>query len=341
MYIPKSPYILCLELTKQCNISCKHCSVNADLNGKRELPFDKVIEIVEESKQIGIKDFVLGGGETVLYENFFELCEYILSKGISVSFITNGTLISEKIGSFLKLEKYFHFLKVGISLDGHTQELHGYFRPKETFQHAVDAIKLLNSTGINVSASCVLNKANIKTIPEYLKFLSVLNVSSVRILPFMPVGRGKQYKKEMLSAREFHDIILGKCEWNDIFHGSVGLHIPWEFLSLPPEKRRPFPCEGGYLRLWINTKGDIFPCSYMEDLPCGNIYRDSISDVWNNSPILKAMRNPELLKGVCASCQYRDGCRGGCRGLAYFMEGDYLCSDPYCPIVVQNKNVQA
>jgi MoaA/NifB/PqqE/SkfB family radical SAM enzyme len=55
MYIPKSPYILCLELTKQCNISCKHCSVNADLNGKRELPFDKVIEIVEESKQIGIK----------------------------------------------------------------------------------------------------------------------------------------------------------------------------------------------------------------------------------------------------------------------------------------------
>jgi radical SAM protein with 4Fe4S-binding SPASM domain len=341
MYIPKSPFILCIELTKQCNLSCKHCSVDADLSSKRKLLIDKVLSIVEESEHIGVKEIVLGGGEPLLYENFFELCEYILSKGLSITFVTNGTLVSEKMSSFLKLKKYFHSLQVGISLDGHTPELHGYFRSKETFQPAVEAIKRLNKAGIKVSASCVLNKANIKTIPEYLEFLSILNVSNVRILPFMPVGRGKQYKEEMLSSEEFHDIILGKCKWGEVFYGSIGFHMPWEFLSLPPEKRQPSPCEAGYLRLWINSSGDIFPCSYMENLPIGNIYCDSISDVWNNSPILKAMRNPELLKGVCASCQYRDGCRGGCRGLAYFMEGDYLCSDPYCPIVVQNKNVQA
>ncbi len=341
MYVPKSPFILCLELTTRCNLSCKHCSVDADSSSKRELLPDKVISIVEESKYIGVKELVLGGGEPLLYEKFFEVCEYILSKGLNLSFVTNGTLIPEKLGSFLKIKKYTHSLQVGVSLDGHTPELHGYFRPKETFRSAVEAIKLLNKAGIKVSASCVLNKENVKTIPEYLKFLSTLYVSDVRLLPFMPVGRGRQYKEEMLSPWEFYKIIQGKYEWSRVLNGSIGLHMPWEFLFLPPEKRYPAPCEAGYLRLWINSNGDIFPCSYMADISIGNIHRDSIGDVWNNSPMLKALRDPALLKGPCATCAYRDGCRGGCRGLAYFLEGDYLCSDPYCPIVVQGKETQA
>jgi radical SAM protein with 4Fe4S-binding SPASM domain len=144
----------------------------------------------------------------------------------------------------------------------------------------------------------------------------------------------------MFSPDEFHNFIRERQSWREAFRNNISIHFPWEFLFLPPEKRRASPCEAGYLRLWINSSGDIFPCSYLEELPIGNVYRDSISDVWNNSPVLKALRNPALLKGTCASCEYRDGCRGGCRGLAYFLEGDYLCSDPYCPIVVQSKSVQ-
>jgi radical SAM protein with 4Fe4S-binding SPASM domain len=111
--------------------------------------------------------------------------------------------------------------------------------------------------------------------------------------------------------------------------------MPGDFLFLPADTRHLAPCEAGYLRLWINSNGNMFPCAYMQDYPIGNIYKDSISDVWMNSPMLRKLRDPTLLKGACSTCNYLNGCRGGCRGLALFVEGDYLCADPYCPIVSQ------
>ena len=300
----------------------------------------QILSVIEEARQIGTRMVILGGGEPLLHDDFFDICECALAKGLDLFFTTNGVLVPERIKLFLKIQKYKGSFQIGVSLDGPTPEIHGYFRPKETFAAAVEAINLLQRAEFKVSVLSVLNKANIKVIPEFLGFLSTLGVSDVRFLPLMPVGRGRKYKEEMLSREEFYRIIRQKYQWKWVFKINVGLQMPWEFLFLPPEKRSPVPCEAGYLRLWISSNGDIFPCSYMSDLPIGNIHRNSISEVWNNSPVLKALRDPTLLKGTCASCEYRDGCRGGCRGLAYFLEGDYLCSDPYCPIVAQSKNVQ-
>lgn len=339
MYIPKSPIMLCVEVITECNLNCRHCS--ADANSENNIfPYDKLISIIDTAQKIGVKRLVFGGGEPLLYEQLFNVFEYALEQGFRVSFVTNGTLVSEMIDRFSKMLEYKHSFEVGVSLDGHTPEIHGYFRPAETFYPAVEAINLLKNKGFNVSVSCVVSKGNIKTIPELLRYLLPFNLYGIRFLPFAPLGRGRDCIEEMFSPDELYGLIKEQQNWRKVFGKNISIHFPWEFLSLPPEKRQPSPCEAGYLRLWINSKGDIFPCSHMEDLSCGNVYQDSIADVWNNSPVLKALRNPSLLKGTCASCQYRDGCRGGCRGLAYFMEGDYLCSDPYCPIVVQNKNVQ-
>jgi len=239
--------------------------------------------------------------------------------------------------SLLNLQKYNESLRIGISLDGHTPEIHGHFRPEDTFETAVEAIRMLHNADFNVHILCVLNKVNIKTIPQYLNFVSTLNISDIRFIPFMPVGRGIQYRDEMIRPEEFYTIIKNKKELCKNSGINIGLHMPWEFLFDPLEKRHPSPCEAGYLRLWIDSKGDISPCAYMPDMSLGNIYKDSISDIWLNSPILRRLRDSSLLKGICSSCIYRDGCRGGCRGLAKFLEGDFLCADPYCPTVSQRQ----
>lgn len=336
MYIPKSPLILCLELTSKCNLNCPHCLADADSNG-RSLPNDKVISLVDEAQRIGVKELVLGGGEALLYENFFKLCENALSKGLNLSFATNGLLIPEVMSSLLNLQKYNESLRIGVSLDGHTPEIHGHFRPAETFETAVEAIKMLHNANFNVHILCVLNRINIKTIPQYLDFISTLNISDIRFIPFMPVGRGIQFKDEMISPEEFYEVIKSKKDIYKKYKINLGLHMPWEFLFDPIEKRHPYPCEAGYLRLWIDSKGEISPCAYMPDMSLGNIYKNSISDIWQNSPILKELRDSSLLKGICSTCTYRDGCRGGCRGLAKFLEGDFLCADPYCPTVSQKQ----
>ena len=59
---------------------------------------------------------------------------------------------------------------------------------------------------------CVLNKVNIKTIPQYLNFVSTLNISDIRFIPFMPVGRGMQYRDEMIPPEEFYKVLKSKKE---------------------------------------------------------------------------------------------------------------------------------
>jgi len=96
MYIPKSPLMLGLELTSQCNLHCPHCVADADWNGE-SLPYDTAISVIDEAHQIGIKELIFGGGEVLLYDRFFETCEYALSNGLNISFSTNGILIPENI----------------------------------------------------------------------------------------------------------------------------------------------------------------------------------------------------------------------------------------------------
>ncbi len=336
MYVPKSPLVLGVQITDRCNLNCPHCNVDANQKG-RSLPQDIVLSIIDEAVRIGVKELILGGGEVLLYDDFFIISDFALSKGLNLSFSSNGLLIPEKIHQISKLQKYNTIIRVGISLDGPTPEIHGYFRPIETYESALNAIQILQKSNISTHVLCVLNKSNINFISDYLKFLANRNIYNVRFIPFMPTGRGKKYKDEMLTPDQFYNILNEKQKMNENYGINIGLSIPWDFLLSPPEKRVPHPCEAGYLRLWINSNGDMFPCSYMSDIPIGNIYHDSIGDAWLNSSIMKKFRDPGLLKGACATCDYRDSCRGGCRGLAYFLEGDYLCADPYCQHVRQKK----
>jgi len=299
------------------------------------LPQDKAISIIDEANRIGIKELVLGGGEVLLYEGFLEICEYALSRGINVSFSTNGILIPGMIGALADLRKYNGSVRVGVSLDGYTPDMHGHFRPKDTFETALKAIELLQNAGITLNILCVLNKENMNEIPQFLEFVSTLNISDIRFIPLVPLGRGKNCINDMLSPSEFYKIMMEKQKWNRTHKLNIGLNMPWEFLFLPDEERHPSPCEAGYLRLWINCNGDMYPCAYMPNFYIGNIYTDTINNVWNNSTALKQFRDSSLLKGICSYCDFRDSCRGGCRGFAHFLEGDFLCSDPYCPLVNQ------
>jgi len=279
MYIPKSPLVLSIDLTNQCNLNCPHCMVNANSDGM-SLPYEAVTSIIDEAESIGIKGIVLGGGEPLIYEKFFGICEYILSKKLNLSFVTNGTLVHENINSFLKIQQYNESFRVGISLDGYSPEMHGHFRPKETFESAINAINILHNMNISVDILCLLNQENIQNIPGFLKFVSNLNILNVGFIPIMPEGKGKQYLCEMISPDKLYSILKEKQKWHEIFKININTHTPWEFLFLPPEERNPSPCEAGYLRLFIDPRGDIFPCAFLPDHCIGNIYHNSIKDVW-------------------------------------------------------------
>lgn len=66
-----------------------------------------------------------------------------------------------------------------------------------------------------------------------------------------------------------------------------------------------------------------------EELKFGNIIKDDLKDVWESSPVLKAVRNRDEFEANCGKCPYRYVC-GGCRARAYAYFKNLKAPDPGC-----------
>jgi radical SAM protein with 4Fe4S-binding SPASM domain len=67
-------------------------------------------------------------------------------------------------------------------------------------------------------------------------------------------------------------------------------------------------------------------------ITAGNVRTDDVVEVYRHSKLYMELRNPDLIKGRCGICEYRDVC-GGQRGRAYGITGDYLETDPACSYI--------
>jgi radical SAM protein with 4Fe4S-binding SPASM domain len=61
----------------------------------------------------------------------------------------------------------------------------------------------------------------------------------------------------------------------------------------------------------------------------GSVREKHLADIYRNAPLLRALREPDLLKGRCGYCEFRQIC-GGSRSRAFAMTGDPFATDPWC-----------
>lgn len=78
----------------------------------------------------------------------------------------------------------------------------------------------------------------------------------------------------------------------------------------------------------ITPQGNVTACPYIE-ASVGSVRDQTFAEIWNNAPMLKAMRAPEL-EGRCGICEFQKLC-GGCRARPLardnnLMGEDFLCS---------------
>lgn len=81
--------------------------------------------------------------------------------------------------------------------------------------------------------------------------------------------------------------------------------------------------------IFINYRGEAHPSRFLP-LAGGDVTRQSLSEVYCESPLFVSLRDSSRLKGKCGRCPARNLC-GGSRARAYVMTGDLFASDPCCP----------
>jgi len=72
----------------------------------------------------------------------------------------------------------------------------------------------------------------------------------------------------------------------------------------------------------------VYPSGFLQ-VSAGNVRESTLSAIYRESPMFRALRDPAQLRGKCGRCEFRDVC-GGSRARAWATTGDYLAEEAWC-----------
>jgi len=336
------PRLVAWELTRACNLKCRHCRAKAGGavgRNERELSFEEAKRVVDDIASFAQPILILTGGEPLLCPHLFGLVAYAREKGLKPVIGTNATLIDEATATRIAASGV---TRISVSIDFPTAAAHDAFRGVSgSFDAAVAGIRAMRRAGVEVQVNTTVTRLNRHLLEDIHALAVSLDVQALHPFLLVPTGRGADLSGEELSAAEYEETLSWVSERQKT--------SPLEFKPTDaPQYQRIVRQQGGCgLRgkgclagtgfAFIGHAGDVQPCGYF-DLKLGNVRERPFSRIWAESPVLDDLRHPERLKGKCGACGFKAVC-GGCRARALAKSGDYLAEEPFCAHVPEQELV--
>lgn len=337
--------VLIKPIGAACNLKCKYCFYTSAEHVTVKMNYAAIDAVADaiteyENEEIWI---LFQGGEPLLagaafYEQFLSAIKR-RSENCTVhySIQTNATLIDR---AWCKLFKSNGFL-VGVSLDG-TKYINDKNRldanGKSAYSAVIQAIKLLEQTGVEYNILAVITKELCKHREETLNFF----FTRYKYLQFtMPVQEpwnssvipSNDEMAEFLNAafKKYYDnIISGKYVSVRYFDNLINMAAgkPSEQCGLDGK------CPG-----YLLIDGDLncYPCDFYvnANYKLGTIGVDSISEMLNSSQMNAFKREVET-SALCKNCEVYDLCRIGCK--RYRIDGHHYYCNAVKQFLIKNTN---
>jgi SynChlorMet cassette radical SAM/SPASM protein ScmF len=329
---------LYLYLSDQCNLSCRHCWISPSFSQSptNGISLEHLKKTILEAKTIGLYSVKLTGGEPLLYKDINALLTFLAGEDIAVIIETNGTLLDRPI---LESLRSCDVDQISVSLDAATAEIHDEIRGvKGCFDQTLEGLRLVSEYGFSFQIIMTLQRKNSQEIQGLVSLGKEFGAGSLKINHLVPCGRGKKAfrNRENLNSDELIHLYQ-VVEKERSSHGSLDVifDLPVALRSIEDIIR------GGIIEckilniLGILASGDFSICGIgqtVDELRMGNLYQDSIIDIWQNAGILRDLREalPRQLKGICGDCLFKFQCLGACRANAYALNKDLYASYFLC-----------
>jgi heme b synthase len=319
------------ETTAACNLRCAHCRVETGEDASRaEMTFDQACSLLNDIASFSTPVIVLSGGEPLVRRDIIDIARFGSDLGLRMALATNGTLVTPEIARDVKTAGV---VQSSVSLDGADAAVHDAFRRVPgAFDSAIEGIRLLKQAGIAVQINTTVARHNISQLPEVLQLAVSQGACALHLFLLVPTGCGREMDEgDMISPEEYENVLTWLAETSSEAPISVRATCAPHYQRIIRQRgERPSTagCLAGESVCFVSSTGDVYPCGYLP-LKAGNVIDEPLSRIWESSELLKSVRDPNLLKGKCAVCEFAAVC-GGCRARAYAATGDYLAEEPCC-----------
>ncbi|MCB9797219.1 MAG: radical SAM protein [Alphaproteobacteria bacterium] len=269
-----------LQLTRRCNIKCKHCYLGEAQNV--ELPFERALSLLREFDEMQGLRVLITGGEPMLYKHFKELNERLPEFGIRKVLLTNGMYLQEE-----NYEIWSNFDEIQISVDG-LERGHEAMRGAGTWERTLRGVHAVKAMGMPLSLATMVHPENIDEFEEMAAWVESLDLMEWNIDQPTQAGRFPDHPELWMKAEQAGSYLR--------YGRGGGYHSSGSDDA--------YGC-GAHLST-VGPSGNILKCGYFPDSPYGR-FHDSLHAAWDRA-------KPVILSELdCAACPHLMECHGGCR----------------------------
>jgi len=331
--------IVAIAFTNRCNLSCSHCGYDFLNRDKRqELPASFFVKVIKDAHDLGAKGVNITGGEIFLRKDCFELIGAAVDLGYFVTLESNGTLMTD--ADVKKLKAFGNKIRIAISLDGISREIHEGVRGIGTFDRTMTLLRALSEEGVPARINTVLQSGNMSEVQAIARFAVEELRIGFRLLPFiLEYGKGAcACKTDGVSYENIEMLTEGFLYPFMREHPSDYITVGLNMALVPLDIEGHLACPWGKSMIGIGPSGIASLCHVSnnnEQFTFGDLKTEALADIWGQNDRLMEFRNfnVDTLKGVCGNCLARRVCRGGCRLNAFSSYRDFLAPDSQCQVV--------
>lgn len=346
-----TPTNLILMLNNQCVTDCFYCYADKTHSVGCSIPFERLEQLIEEAREIGVNNFDVIGGEFFLYKHWKNLLITLHKHGYHPYISTKMPLDEEIVMSLSDLNIKDIQISLDTLIEDHLCSILnvrlGYLdKVKQMFQ-------LLNKYHINVFVHTILTSRNdsVEDVKSVFEFISLFD----NILDWkLDIAYPSLYKKESYNSIKPSPDKVG-CINN--YLSSVEKLCNFKIRSKSntvelgsldyPEDAKLFTnraiCSGNYSSFFILPDGNVTICEELywhEKFIIGNVVNQNLLEVWNSKEALDLFYLSQSMMpkdSKCSSCSIFNECRQG-KGVCWksvlkeYGADKWYYPDPLCPM---------
>jgi radical SAM protein with 4Fe4S-binding SPASM domain len=258
-----------LEATARCNFDCRHCYIARPAGDraarKSELSAAEIGRIGAEATALGAVWCLITGGEPLLRQDFFDVYQALLSKGLVLSLFTNAALVTDEHVRFFR--KYPP-REVEVTVYGVTRETYERVtRAPGSFEAFRRGLDRLLTGGVTVRLKAMALRSNKHEMAAIGEFCRAHSKEPYRFDPQLHLrfdrdeARNALIRAERLSPREVARLERSDPERFGALAAACGEILPGPEAGAPAETcRHIFRCGVGQRSFVVGPEGLMRPC---------------------------------------------------------------------------------
>jgi radical SAM protein with 4Fe4S-binding SPASM domain len=294
-----------LEITKECNLNCKHCGIECGTNKdiKNELNANEINKLLDDVTHMGCKFLIIAGGEPFLSTNIWEVLNKASLNNLRVSILTNGLLLKEDVCK--KLSSYNNIEFIRISLEFPYNNVMENFRgAPDIVTNVITNLQLLKKYKINSGIGMTILPDNIVYIEDVAKIAYENGAKFFRAIPVVPTGMAKNLNiDEQFYIKSLKEVIQLSQYYPRPNNNYISRDIVEDMITT---------CPSSYSAVSISSDGYIGLCPMIEaEKKIGNIKNTPFNELYNSLLNVRENYNCDISEN-CKQCTIYSICRGGC-----------------------------